>query len=216
MIADVHLAHHSIVLTETIRALPDARIRTEWQAAIDPAAPFAFFSVRAPDFDAVDDAFDADPSVTEASVVAETGGKRIYRIASEGAWTEPIPTILELGIAILSAESDGDGWLVRLQVPGRDAFVALREHCEDEGITIRTEQLYSADRLPQMGGAGLTDAQYDALVTAYESGYFEEPRALSLGELAETLGISPTAASGRLRRATSRLVESQLPVGEDR
>ncbi len=63
-----------------------------------------------------------------------------------------------------------------------------------------------------MGGAGLTDAQYDALVTAYRSGYFEEPRALSLSELAEELGISPTAASGRLRRATKRLVETQLAV----
>ncbi|WP_331236065.1 helix-turn-helix domain-containing protein [Natronorarus salvus] len=214
MIADVHLAHPSIVLSETIRALPDAHIRTEWQAAIDPVAPFAFFSVRAPDFEAVDEALEADPSVTDAVVVAETDRKRIYRITSTDAWTEPIPTILELGIAILSAESDRDGWLVRLQVPDRETFVGLREHCEREGITIRTEQLYSADQLPEMGGVGLTDAQYEVLVTAYESGYFEEPRALSLSDLAEELGISPTATSGRLRRATKRLVETQLAVDD--
>ncbi len=77
MIADVHLEHPSIVLSGTIRAVPDARIRTEWQAAIDPAAPFAFFSVHAPDFGEVDEALDADPSVTEAVVVAETDRKRI-------------------------------------------------------------------------------------------------------------------------------------------
>lgn len=58
--------------------------------------------------------------------------------------------------------------------------------------------------------AGLTDNQREALLFALEAGYFEEPRDVTLGEVATGLGISQPAASGLLRRGVKRLIVSSL------
>lgn len=50
----------------------------------------------------------------------------------------------------------------------------------------------------------------ETLVTAYERGFFEAPRETSIDELSEALGVSSSAVSGRLRRATRNLVEHTL------
>nr|WP_256487766.1 MULTISPECIES: helix-turn-helix domain-containing protein [unclassified Haladaptatus] len=56
----------------------------------------------------------------------------------------------------------------------------------------------------------MTDEQREALATAFASGYFRVPRETSLSELAETLDISPQAASGRLRRGLERMLGATL------
>ena len=60
----------------------------------------------------------------------------------------------------------------------------------------------------------MTAAQREALLTAYEEGYFEEPRKTSQQEVVDRLGISSTAAGGRIRRGMSKLIETSL-AGRD-
>jgi predicted DNA binding protein len=60
----------------------------------------------------------------------------------------------------------------------------------------------------------LTPPQEELVVAAYENGYFAQPREASLRELAESLDISPSAASGRLRRAIESLVAETVVDGE--
>ncbi|HKJ60056.1 MAG TPA: helix-turn-helix domain-containing protein, partial [Halobacteriales archaeon] len=45
---------------------------------------------------------------------------------------------------------------------------------------------------------------------ALETGYFDEPRGATLGEVARRLDISQPAASGLLRRGLKRLVRSTV------
>ena len=64
----------------------------------------------------------------------------------------------------------------------------------------------------------LTDKQQAALATAYAMGYFEHPQETDLGSIADELGVSTSAASGRIRRGISALIESfpqQFPDVED-
>lgn len=56
----------------------------------------------------------------------------------------------------------------------------------------------------------LSPQQRDALLTAYRQGYFEVPRRTTLSELADTVEISDSALSQRLRRGTGALVEQTL------
>jgi predicted DNA binding protein len=56
----------------------------------------------------------------------------------------------------------------------------------------------------------LTDSQREALLVAFERGYFEEPRDATLGEVAADLDISQPAASGLLRRGIKRLIVSSM------
>jgi predicted DNA binding protein len=62
---------------------------------------------------------------------------------------------------------------------------------------------------------GLTDSQREALLVAFETGYFEEPRNATLSEVAADLDISQPAASGLLRRGIKRLIVSSLMDDSD-
>jgi predicted DNA binding protein len=65
--------------------------------------------------------------------------------------------------------------------------------------------------LPVQGeGFELTDTQREALVLAYERGYFDSPRESSLEAVAEELGITQQSLSSRLRRGHRRLIENTL------
>jgi predicted DNA binding protein len=61
----------------------------------------------------------------------------------------------------------------------------------------------------------LTDTQQEALVLAYERGYFESPREVTLEALGEELGISQQAVGSRLRGGIKNVLGntlSALPV----
>ena len=74
-------------------------------------------------------------------------------------------------------------------------------------LTIREMESEPAGRF------GLTDSQYRALVLAASRGYYEVPKAVTLAELAEEIGVSHQALSEQLRRGTGALVEDVLSVG---
>jgi predicted DNA binding protein len=59
----------------------------------------------------------------------------------------------------------------------------------------------------------LTELQQETLVAALEAGYYELPREVTMGELAERLGVSQQALAKRLRRGYRNLIEDSLVVG---
>ena len=60
--------------------------------------------------------------------------------------------------------------------------------------------------------AALTDKQQATLIIAYNRGYFNSPRDITLEELGEELGITPQAVSSRLRRGMSQILGNTLPA----
>jgi len=56
----------------------------------------------------------------------------------------------------------------------------------------------------------MTDRQYEAVVTAYDLGYYETPRTVSFEEVADDLGCAPSTANELLRRAEAELVDALL------
>lgn len=63
---------------------------------------------------------------------------------------------------------------------------------------------------PLAGRVSLPEEQRETLELAVERGYFEEPRAVSVDELASELGVARSTASYRLRRATAALTEAYV------
>lgn len=200
--------HPDLALTPTIRST-DASVRVVSHTATDPETGMFFFLVETEDFPAFEAALERDPTVEASLLVAEASTTRIYRLqhAPDTKLISPITT--EMGGLMLEAESTDTGWSVRMQLPDRETLGELWEHCDREGIDFEIDHIYSLDDV-SVDGVGLTDAQREALLAAYEAGYFEEPRGTSLEELAADLDISPTAVGGRIRRGTSRLIERTL------
>ena len=84
----------------------------------------------------------------------------------------------------------------------------LREIKRSAG-PLRFELLYSG---PPRDAAysRLSPAEEDTLRTARELGYFEVPGTVGIREVAKAVGVSPSAASYRLRRAEAKLVGAYL------
>lgn len=60
----------------------------------------------------------------------------------------------------------------------------------------------------------MTTNQQDALVRAFEAGYFNVPKEVTLTELAEAQGVSHQAMSEQIRRGIHHLIEQTLITGD--
>lgn len=58
--------------------------------------------------------------------------------------------------------------------------------------------------------ADLADSQREALLVAFDAGYFGEPRTVTLSAVPAELEISQPAASGLTRRASRRIIPSSM------
>ncbi|QLC35382.1 helix-turn-helix domain-containing protein (plasmid) [Halarchaeum sp. CBA1220] len=210
LIAVAAVAHSDLALTPTIRAGVADEIRVVSQSGTDPETGLFFFLVTGTDGERFEDALRADHTVRDWTRVSADADTVVYRIAHADGTILLSPMVARLGGLMLEAWSTEQGWAVRLQFPDREVLSELWEYCEAEDITFELRRVFRQEGWTDREPSGLTDAQHEALVTAYECGYFEEPREATLADLAEILGRSTTAVSGRLRRGIGTLVASTL------
>jgi predicted DNA binding protein len=89
---------------------------------------------------------------------------------------------------------------------GNDRLERLTDTLAEAGYDYTVDAVYSS-----VAAAGpLTDRQQTVLAAAVEAGYYETPRAVSLTELADRLGVGKAALSETLRRAEGALAERFL------
>lgn len=206
----VYAEHPDLALTHTIRSLPEISVGVRADAGTDPIHDGHIFWIEAQEFDVVDETLAADPTVAEFSTVDDADDRRTYRITYSARATLLTPTILDMGGLTQEARSQENGWILRLQLQDHDALVGLDTFAEEHGIHLEILDLDQNPAVSDRSKYGLTDGQTEALVAAYEHGYYDEPRETSMEELASTLDVSNTAVSGRLRRGSARLVEAAL------
>lgn len=141
--------------------------------------------------------------------------EQLYRME----WINAVHLLLQMftnsRASVLDAYGRNDQWHPRILYPDRDLFSRTHEFCEDHRLAFDIRSIWELERQPP-GRYGLTDEQYEALVEAYQRGYFEVPRGITLAELAEELGVSHQALSERVRRGTGTLVDDTLMIGSPR
>ena len=193
---------------QTLLDHPDAVVELYTQASAGAAA----LEVKYDDFEAFEASLRSDPTVVSTDEVAHKHRRRIYVVRVTTDRPKVTPKADDLGIQVLETTATSGYWQFELRAPDREALRELREFCVGEGLEFRITNL-ARERGDATHGV-LTPGQEDLLVAAYEMGYFSQPRAVTLEELAEEVGISSSAASGRLRRGIESLVESTV-VDED-
>ena len=135
-------------------------------------------------------------------------GGALYRIE----WDIDSPMIHcinEANAILVKAHGTAERW--RLTVwfeSGTDASELLR-CCNARDVPIEVDRLYSIADETSGDATVVTPRQKEALVMAYEYGYYERPREITQTKLAELLGISASAAGDRLRRGTANIVENR-------
>lgn len=208
--AEVRIEHAKLPLSRTLAELAGVRVEREYQMG-GADDRYGFYSVTGDGPDRFESALDADPTVAEWLLVSEFEERLLYRIELTDEAMVLSSTLAAMGIAIVQATGIEGSWRFVLQLPAREQFAAFNAYCDDAGIDLSVERLSrTTAELDAPATPPLTDAQREALVTAYEHGYFDEPRQTSLEQLASELDVSSTAVGGRIRRGTANLVDAVL------
>lgn len=212
----LYIEHERLALTPTLRSLDGVAINVVTQSNTNPGATDFPFFIEYDDSEALEEMLAVDPTVERYELVDWTDGQGIYYIEHTPE-TKLISTVVtEVNGFLVHAETSSNGWVVRLVLPDRSALNTIWEYAEDHDITLDILELYRNDDAGGEGSYGLTDEQLTALKLAYERGYFDEPRDVSLNEVAEELGLSSTATSGRLRRGMRNLIAATLADDDTR
>lgn len=214
LIATFRLDLDAVALEQAFAEAPDMAIEAERIAAHSTRWTMPCLWIAAPDFDAVDEALAADPSVERIVETSEFSDEKYYHLDWDDDVKERIDTYVDRNGSILYAEATDDGWEVEFRFVSREQFDQFRASLREQGHTFELVELYEPGSPRQTGGE-VTPAQRDALVTAVERGYYRVPREISTRELAEELDISHQSLSETLRRGTENMVTSHLMTTAD-
>ncbi|ESS06926.1 MAG: putative DNA binding protein [uncultured archaeon A07HB70] len=212
--AKVLLKHDRLAFVPTLRALDGVEISVIAQGTTDPERTVFPFYVEYEDRAELERSFDADETVARYELVDWTDEAGIYNTEYTPD-TKLISTVVtEVNGVLAHTETRGGGWLARLLLPNRAALGTVWEYASENDIEFEIVEIYGNDGVAGETSYGLTDEQRATLLLAYERGYFSEPREVALGGIADELGLSSTATSGRLRRGIRNLVAATLGGSE--
>ncbi|MFC4544570.1 helix-turn-helix domain-containing protein [Halosolutus amylolyticus] len=207
-IAEVNLVHDELPLGPTIERCPGVTFRYEYGTTVD-GRRLHFVSAFSDEYETIENAIAADPTVADRTRVATFENRTIYRVTVETD-LEIVPhQCAAHGVFVFSVTSGQKGWITRVHLPDRDALTAFQACCRDQGISFRMTQLYDSS-VSDDRTYFLTERQRDILTMAYYAGYYEIPREITQDDLADRLEISDSAVSQRLRRAVSELIAATI------
>ncbi|UTF54770.1 helix-turn-helix domain-containing protein [Natronosalvus rutilus] len=157
--------------------------------------------VTTPVEDAIVRRFDESPEVRSYEVLHSDEGMVLTQLVF------PMPSTYEARITT--------GNLPRLPLIIRDGWIAGELIGSQEQLSEFTTALAAADipyeivSVTQSDDASglLTERQREVITEAVERGYYDSPRGCTLIELAETLEVNQSAASGVLHRAEGRIIK---------
>lgn len=198
-----------LVLEEALQRIPDARFAMEKSVAKDDNRTASLWITAASE-ETVQNTLAADSSVEHFEKVADGEGQRWLFDVTFGPDIDLFRSIvLSHGGVVLDAEATGTEWTITCRFPDRDRLGAAQELLDDWDFDHQIESIHSVTDAT-IKGADLTEDQRRALEAAFRLGYFEVPRDVTLGDVADELDISHQALSERLRRAEGELLDSML------
>lgn len=156
------------------------------------------------------------PEIAEIAPFESTDGGspiRLYRVTWAAEPGGLFACARRANATIMKATGSAGLWsfVLRLYSQNVSEFTRL---CRESGLSVTIQSLTNGSvahdgRSTSGMQSAMTKKQYDALVLAYERGYFSVPRLVSAEELADELGISSQAVSERIRRGSSSFIEKE-------
>jgi hypothetical protein len=211
-IAEIRLPAEEFALAATLSRVPNVEFETVRVVAHDDERVLPLVWAQTDDEKALDGALADDPSVENERLLADLPDERLYRMDWVANVETVVHALLEHDGTVLSASGRADGWHLRILFPDRESLSATHKFAADSDIPLSLESVADLDE-----GRGsqfaLTEHQHQTLLAAYEQGYYDIPQSVTIGDLAEELGVSQQATSQRLHRAYRNLIENALVIG---
>jgi len=168
-----------------------------------------YFWVRGAEIEDIEQSFGSPAGVTDIRLIDSVENEYLMRANWEQEYVGILSAISETNLTVLSGVGKSDGWRFEVRGDNREEISRFRTYCQDNDIPINITSVHAL--LPVSGpGYELTDPQREALLVAYNGGYFDSPRASSLDDIAAGLGITQQSLSARLRRGHRQLIQATL------
>ena len=157
-----------------------------------------------------------------AELTVIEGGEREKRLVEGSVDDGCICPVLKRYDCVADIKSFGEnGLLISVTVPSRETLQrvanALREH--SRAVELRKVLPLSGkpgdSRLLEINTEAITSKQCEALAMAVEGGYYSTPRKIELADLADELGVTPSAVSQRLKAVESTLASEFVETVAD-
>jgi len=209
VIADFSVPAEQFALGHLMEVRPGVQVRLESMVPTGDAA-IPYFWVQSPDVEAIETALRESPIVEDVSIVDEVEDESLFRVE----WNEDVnglvDVIREAEAVVLEARGHGDSWSFQVRFPEYEALSSFYRDVVDEGISIDLAGVHNPVDPNRSATYDLSAEQREALVLAFEEGYFAVPRHITMVELAEELGISDSAASQRIRRGLTKVLSTTV------
>lgn len=131
---------------------------------------------------------------------------------------EPTPAVSDLftlpqehEILVDTPIEYGEGGAIRVTLVGEQSELQSLLNATPDAVGVDVEHISEYKPKEDRLFSKLTPEQQEVLVTAVSEGYFKIPRQTTTSELADHLGISPSAVSKRLRRVESNILPDVVP-----
>lgn len=212
VVAEFAIPAEAVPGGETLAALPAATVRLERVVPSDEAV-HPLFWMTGVEVERFLGEMRAEDGITDVQRLVRLDDATLFR----ATWVPDVAVIegIEtLRATILDAVGTADGWVFRVIAEERERLQAFQRIFAEQDIPVELRRIteFSEDAGED---SRLTTEQRRALLAAYEMGYYDQSRDVTREDLGDRLGITGRAASKRLRRGTSNLIESTLVEFED-
>ncbi|SDJ93175.1 helix-turn-helix domain-containing protein [Natronorubrum texcoconense] len=169
-----------------------------------------YFWVRGTAAEDIENSFAAHPGVKGIQLVDSVEDEHLLRIEWTLDYAGVLNTLTETNIALIEAVGTNQQWTFEIRGDDRSDIASFQRRCRELEIPITLTKLHALTPIETKPEAALTDSQQEALVLAYNRGYFNSPREVTMDELGEELGITQQAVGSRLRRGINQILGSSL------
>lgn len=147
----------------------------------------------------------ADP-IAQLSLVDDLGTRgmlfRAIWIDDDGL----MRALVDAPITLLSGCYRDGSWTIRIRADEHDDVSTFRQRCQENDVAIALTRLQPLTLTGVDPDTELTRPQLEALELAFDRGYFDDARQVTLDELATELSITRQSFAGRLRRGHRNLL----------
>jgi len=144
------------------------------------------------------------PHITDIRLLADRENECLFECVLDNStvWSQ----LLQRGAVVRYARASSDSTRIVIRIPRtanpRSFQTVLEDHFGSVNLVARREYdepILTAEQFEAAYKNRLTERQNEVLQTAYYAGYFESPRGINAGELADMLGIAQPTVSRHLR-----------------
>ncbi len=179
----------------------------------DTVMPFFWVTDPQGDMAMVRDFFADLPELRGVDLLVDRGERGLFHAEWEPAYLGIMEAIGETDVTVIAASGSAESWQFEMRAMDSTAFSAFQERCEELGLDVALSRLSHVTEMTPVTQYELTPEQHEALVLAYEQGYYDHPRPVNQDALAAQLGISRQAFGSRLRRGYRSLIRTTLVSG---